>query len=357
MPDFTSALYLGIHHSSTTLRPWSRISAGLPAAFREPTGAERVGEKLAQLQGCESGVAGASTFHLFWDFFGICAKKPVHILFDANLYPIGRWGVERAVGLGATAEAFHHLDPESLGEKLEGINADRLPIAVTDGFCPDCGRPAPLRQYVEMLRERGGALVVDDTQALGMFGDSPGRDAPYGAGGGGMLRWSGIEDDDVVVICSMAKAFGVPIAFLSGSREAVGEFKKRSQTRVHCSPPSIASIRAAEHALAVNQQRGDVLRFRLARLVARFRGGAEDAGFRLKEGFFPVQNLIAGDRASAIHLYRQLLRRRVQAVLRKGLAGELFLSFLINARHTVDDIDLAIESLQRIGRASIAGVK
>jgi len=357
MPNFTSALYLGFRHPSASLRPWPEISAGLPAAFSEPSGAEGVAERLAHLQGCAAGVLGASTLHLFWDLFGMCAKRPVQILFDADLYAIGRWGIERAAGLSVPTHPFRHLDPDSLRKRLEEHRVSGLkPIVVTDGFCPDCGRPAPLKHYIELLRGLGGTLVVDDTQALGIFGYSPTSDSPYGSMGGGMLRWSETGGSDIIVICSMAKAFGVPVALLSGSQTTVNQFKKRSQTRVHCSPPSIASIRAAEHALLLNQERGDELRLRLARLVVRFRKGAESAGLGLNRGMFPVQNLILGDRTHAIYLYRQLLRRCVQTVLRKGADGKLKLSFLINARQTANDIDSAIESLETIGKTSVSEV-
>ena len=43
------------------------------------------------------------------------------------------------------------------------------------------------------------------------------------------------------------------------------------ETRVHCSPPSVANIRAAAHALELNRTCGDALRLRLAGLVGRFR--------------------------------------------------------------------------------------
>lgn len=358
MPDFTSALYLGFHHPSASLRPWSGISPGHPAAFREPASTDKIAAKLADLQGCERGVLGSSTLHLFWDLFGQFAKKPVHIFFDVELYAIGRWGVERATGLGIPAHPFRHLNAENLREKLnERLEPGLEPVIVTDGFCPDCGRAAPLRRYTEILEEYGGRIVIDDTQALGILGHLPDSSAPYGQGGGGILRWCGIESSDVVVISSMAKAFGVPIAILSGSGSAIRDFKERSQTRVHCSPPSIANICAAEHALMVNGKRGDGLRAKLAYMVGRFRKGAANAGFSLTQGIFPVQSLDPGDAESAMDLHKRLTRRRIQTVLRKNATGKLQISFLINARHTVEDIDIAIESLQAIGQMSTSGVK
>ena len=82
-------------------------------------------------------------------------------------------------------------------------------------------------------------LVADDTQALGILGHSPDARMPYGHGGGGSLRWSGIGGPEALVFASLAKGFGVPIAVLAGSRARIREFEEKSLTRVHCSPPSM----------------------------------------------------------------------------------------------------------------------
>ena len=67
MIDFTSALYLGLHHPSWALRQWSQFTTGVPAALASPPDAQVVAKELAALQGCEWGLLGPSTLHLFWD--------------------------------------------------------------------------------------------------------------------------------------------------------------------------------------------------------------------------------------------------------------------------------------------------
>jgi 8-amino-7-oxononanoate synthase len=345
--DFTSALYLGLRHPSHLLRPWPRFSLGVPAALDAPPDAERIARQIARLQGCESGVLGTSTLHLFWDLFGMLAKQPVSIFVDAEAYPIARWGIERATARGVAVREFKHGDPEDLQRKLRRHFRDTLkPIVVTDGFDLDRGRPAPLGAYLDSVREYGGMLVVDDTQALGIFGRSPGRRAPYGRGGGGLVRQYGICNPDLLVISSLAKAFGAPVAALSGSRAMIEEFKQKSETRVHCSPPSIAVMRAAEHALCVNAAHGDRLRFRLARIVMRFRRRAAHAGFQCDGGLFPVQTLNTSSRIAS-YLHRQLARRGIRTVLRNS-DGRQRLTFVLTARHTPEAIDHATAALAKI---------
>lgn len=351
--DFTSALYLGFRHPLRSLRPWCTFSTGSPAAFAPPPGEKRLASQLAHLQGCEAGVLGPSTFHLFWDLFGMLGRHPVAIYFDAELYPIARWGVERVKAFGAPVHRFAHHDAEQLRRMLERDRQAALrPIVVTDGFCPDCGKLAPLRSYAESVGTYGGRLVVDDTQALGIFGAARGPNAPYGVGGGGMLQHVGVGGSQVLLISSLAKAFGVPIAVLSGSRAAVQEFTQNSETRMHCSPPSIASIHALARAVRLNHSHGDRLRLRLARLVMRLRQNAARAGLRFTGGQFPVQTLAPATDAETERLHQALLHRGVQTVLRRTSNGAgLRISFLITARHTPQAIDYAVATLARL-RAS-----
>jgi 8-amino-7-oxononanoate synthase len=185
MLDFTSALYLGMTHSHSSLRPWTQLTTGRPAALAPPPGARTVAQTLAALQGCERATLSPSTLHLFWDLFGMLSRGHVAIYVDEGVYPIARWGVERAAARGTPVRSFPHYDADALRSQLRKDSLRRLrPLIVADGFCPGCGKPAPIEAYLENARADGGLLILDDTQSLGIFGSSPSRDAPYGKGGG-----------------------------------------------------------------------------------------------------------------------------------------------------------------------------
>ncbi len=194
MLDFTSALYLGLRHPSSSLRPWLQFTTGVPAALAPPPNAREVAKTLAALQGCELGTFGTSTLRLFWDLFGMVPGHGVAIYVDSGAYPIARWGVERAAARGVPVRSFPHHDLEALRRQLRrGAPSPLRPLVVADGFCPGCGKSAPLAGYLDCVRAWGGSLILDDTQALGIFGRSPGPLAPYGKSGGGMLPRTNIR--------------------------------------------------------------------------------------------------------------------------------------------------------------------
>lgn len=352
MLDFTSALYLGMRHSSWSLPPWVQFTTGRPAALASPPSASAVSEQLAALQGCEAATLVPSTLHLFWDLFTILANERIAIYMDAGTYAIVRWGAERAAARGAPVRIFRHHDPDALRVQLKRDARRALrPVVVADGFCPACGGLAPIAAYLDSIRIYGGYLVLDDTQALGILGHKPGPHAPYGRGGGGSLRWSQVNSPDVITGSSLAKGFGVPVAVLTGPRAMIRRFEQTSATRTHCSPPSNAVIHAAEQALAVNGEQGDRIRFRLWERIRRFRRDLTEVGLSLHGGRFPVQTLAPAPSLDPMKLHEELLRRGVRTVLHRPRHGfRAQISFLITARHRFQDIDHATGLVKQVAQ-------
>jgi 8-amino-7-oxononanoate synthase len=278
------------------------------------------------------------------------ARDQVRIYMDEDSYAIARWGVERAAARGIPVRPFPHHDAAALRTLIEqDRHSGRRPVVVADGFCPACGRPAPVAEFLQATTPHGGQVVLDDTQALGLLGERNGT--LYGQGGGGSLRWQGVKSSDLIVGSSLAKGFGVPMAMLAGSANLIRRFEAQSETRVHCSPPSLAVLHAAEHALSVNRSHGDRLREYLAQLVRRFRKGLRAIGLASDGGLFPVQTLRPAGIAAAV-LYERLLGLGIRTIMvRRGRAVGARVAFLITALHRLSDIDLAIEA---IGRALIS---
>jgi 8-amino-7-oxononanoate synthase len=349
MLDFTSALYLGMRHAHATLAPWTHLTSGRPASLRVSGATLRAAERLAGFLGCERAALAPSTLHLYMDLFDVLADQRIAIYRESTLYPISRWGVERAAAKGVPASAFRAHDACAL-ERL--LKRDRMfgrrPIVVADGLCAATGRPAPLQDYLRFARAYGGYLVIDDTQALGILGACASPASPYGVGGVGAAALLGVEGPDVILGTSLAKGFGAPIAVLAGSAKVVAKFERKSATRMHCSPPSLAAVAAAERALDVNAHHGDDLRRRLAQLVTRFREGLKHIGLSATGGIFPIQTLKAHASLDPLQLHDLLARWGVDAVLHRAQeAAAPALSFLITAVHSFGDVDGCIELLNR----------
>ena len=350
MPDFTSATYLGLRLARDDLRPWTRLTTGVPAALREPPLSRSVAGSLADLVGLSSGSLATSTLHAAVGLFGALDPAGSEILVDAGSYPIARWGVELARGQGAIVSTIPHQNPDAVLARLRGRRgraARRRPIVLLDGFCPSCGRAASIAEHLAAALEHDGLVVIEDTQALGVLGvPVPGN--PLGTGGGGVLSWTGTPPAGAVVMASLAKGFGVPVAVVAGSRPVVRAYQRLGATRVHCSPPSAAHLAAVAHALALNADEGDARRARLSALVLALRRGLRAAGADLAPGSFPVQTIRRARGLAPADLHRRLEADGVRAVLHTTCDGRTpAVSLIVRATHREAEIDAAVEAVRR----------
>lgn len=322
--DFRSALYLGMRHGAPELAAWAALTLGKPAALQEPPGAVALARQLAQLQGCEAATLLPSTLHLFRDVFGMLARGAVvarpSLLVDAAAYPIARWGVEWAALQGVPVRKFGHGNVAQLaGLARQAHGEGCTPVVLADGYTPgDAGIP-PLRAYAGIVASLGGWLVLDDTQALGVLG----RD------GGGSVRLHRLQRMPVLTGASLAKGFGAPLAVLAGPAWLIAAFKRDSESRVHASPPSVAVIAAARHALHVNARDGPRLRRMLLARIRQLRSALAAAGLACHGGAFPVQLVpLAGMREQDA----LALAERVKGVMLRTKNG-LALGLLLRADH------------------------
>jgi len=358
--DLTSSLYLGLRHNSRSVPGWERLTTGVPAALAEAPAAGTLAHGLAGLIGTEAATLAPSTLHAFWDLFAGMDAREIHV--DAGTYPIAWWGAERARCRGAVVRPFRHHDPAALRQAVAAGGRGRNPedgrrlVVLADGFCPGCGRVAPIESYLAIVAPLGGLVVIDDTQALGVLG-TPAPGQPFGRGGGGTTRWLRLSSPGLIVVASLAKGFGVPVAALAGSDEAVRRYMATSETRVHCSPPSNAHLHSGIAALRINATRGDALREHLAGLVSQFRATLGALGVRLTPGLFPVQSMGSATGPDLEMVYVRLAELGVNTVLNWPRCRQsVALTFIITAAHRKADITQAAQAME-IALAADEGVQ
>ena len=151
---------------------------------------------------------------------------------------------------------------------------------------------------------------------------------------------------NVVLAASLAKGFGVPMTVLAGRAATIARFDCESETRLHCSPPSIADLTAARQAIDINRHSGDGLRLELTRRVHRFREGVRRLGISTGRTLFPVQRLDLPKPADALTVHRRLHRMGVRAVLQRPTCRPgPAITFLITVRHSAAVIDRGVEAI------------
>src|SRR5262249_24954256 len=152
-----------------------------------------------------------------------------------------------------------------------------------------------------------------------------------------------------IVGASLAKAFGAPLAILSGTAETLARIAREGETRNHTSPPSAADIAAGRNAVAANRAQGDQLRARLVRLVGQLRKELKRLGLQRRSGRpIPMQVVAMPSLRAAKAALASLDANGIRALVTRSCREDLpSLTLLITARHAPIDISRATAALAR----------
>jgi 8-amino-7-oxononanoate synthase len=237
---------------------------------------------------------------------------------------------------GARFSRYLHNDAASLSKRLDKAGGNTL--VVTDGVFSMDGDLAELPALCAAAKARAAWVMVDDAHGFG----------PLGATGGGIVEHFGLGQDDVqVLVGTLGKAFGTAGAFVAGSEELVETLVQFARPYIYTTsqPPALAcaTLKSLELLRSEHWRREH-----LHALIKRFRAGAEAIGLQLMDSATPIQPILIGDSARAMHL-SQLLRERgllVTAIRPPTVpAGSARLRVTLSAAHSSAQLELLLEAL------------
>ncbi|WP_425334855.1 8-amino-7-oxononanoate synthase [Myxococcus stipitatus] len=239
----------------------------------------------------------------------------------------------------ARVVVYPHADVDALAKVL-AETPGRRKLVVTDTVFSMDGDVAPLRDIVDVCRAQGAALMVDEAHATGVLG----------ARGAGLCEELGLEGRVDLRMGTLSKALGGHGAYVATSRVVADLLISRARPFIFSTALPSAMCAAAEAAVDA-VERDSELRERLWRNIRRFSEGLRAMGLRAepRSAVFPV---VLGEPERALDAARRL---REAGVLVKAIRpptvpeGTSRLRFCLSAAHTVGHVDLALESLRRVG--------
>lgn len=312
--------------------------------------------RIAAFVGCEAAILHGSCFAANEAFFtGLLANdfgQPAG--FEDAIYSdqynhasiIDGVRLCRGIARQVVSRVYRNRDAGHLRQLLEEDRGKgyRLKVIATDGVFSMEGHLAPLPELAALAREFDALLLVDESHASGVIGPT-GRGTPEELGVHGQID---------VISGTFGKALGgASGGFIAGRRELI-EFlrqKSRPYTFSNTMPPPVVAGSLAAIDLIENDP---ALVARLRENTIRFRAGIVGAGFTILDGRHPIVPVMLGEASVAQQMSRELLATGVYV---KGLwypvvpRGEARLRVQISAAHRPEDIDEAVASFSRVGRA------
>jgi len=242
----------------------------------------------------------------------------------------------------AERKIYDHMDMDSLREALESSRDARHRLVMTDGVFSMEGEIAPLPDIRELCDRHDAILVIDDSHATGVLGDT-GRGTP---------EHFGMHGEIDIITSTLGKALGgMAGGFTASSRPVVETLTQTSRTQLFTNAMPPHSCCGALAAIDHLEEHPELVG-RLRENTVYFREGLQELGYRPIPGATPIVPVIIGETADAIRLSRQLLDEGV-FVIGFGFPvvphGEARIRCQVSAGHARAHLDRALSALKTVG--------
>jgi glycine C-acetyltransferase len=241
-----------------------------------------------------------------------------------------------------TTAVYAHSDLDDLVVKLRANASARRRIIWTDGVFSMEGSVAKLPQLLQIAEDHDAILVMDDSHATGVLGET----------GRGTAEHFGVLGEVDIITSTLGKALGGAAGgFVAGPAALCDTLTQRSRPQLFSNalPPTVAASALAS--IEYIEQHPE--RVRTLRENAQwFRQAITEAGFNPLPGETPIVPIIIGETADAIRMSELLLDEGIFVtgfgfpVVPQGTAR---LRCQISAAHTREDLAFAVEAIRRIG--------
>jgi 8-amino-7-oxononanoate synthase len=263
-----------------------------------------------------------------------------HLIIDADSHA----SIYDASRLGhAPVVRFRHNNPDDLAKRLARLKdqpGDKL--IVVEGIYSMLGDTAPLKEFVDVKREFGAYLMIDEAHSMGVLGEK----------GRGLAEREGVEEDVDFVVGTFSKSLASVGGFCVSSLPSFEILRIAARPYMFTAslPPAIiASTTAALETLRAEPQR----RAKLTANSRRFYNGLKSAGFAVGPEANPIVAVILNEIDVAVAFWKRLVDEGMYLNLALPPATpshQAFLRSSVSAAHEPEHIDFAIELMTRVGR-------
>jgi glycine C-acetyltransferase len=294
---------------------------------------------LADLSGTESALSYVSCWNANEAVIPSLTDATTVILTDE----LNHASIIDAVRLSRPAQKviYPHSDMNALRDGLAAAPRDARKLIVTDGVFSMEGDLARLPEIVQLAREYGAVVVVDDSHGVGVLG----------ATGRGTVEHFGLLGEVAVITGTLGKALGGAAGgYVASSEEVCDLLAQRSRPQLFSNalPPTVAC--SALRAIELMLEQPELLA-RLRENSRVFREMLREAGYEPLEGEAAIIPVIVGETADAIALSERLLGEGVFVtgfgfpVVPEGTAR---IRVQMSAALEPEQLERAIEAFRRV---------
>lgn len=326
------------------------IAAGIKALEKYGTGAGSVPllggtfdihveleKKIAKFKGCENAILYTSGYNAnCGSLLTMLQEKDIAIL-DRLVHASIIDGCKNT-----NVKYFKHNSLKSLEKILERSKKEyRTKLIVVDGVYSMDGDIAPLDKIIELAKNYGAYVMVDEAHATGVIGKN-GRGTP---------EHFGLEGKVDIVAGTFSKAMGCVGGFVAANQELIELLYFYSRSYMFSAAPTPQVVGSLIEALNVIETEPELLK-NLWQNINYFKEHLLNLGFDIGNSETAIFPIIIGDDYKTKEACRMLHERGIYAnlvlypaVQRKS--SRLRLSLM--ATHTKEHLDKALDALEQVG--------
>ncbi|MCL1997598.1 MAG: aminotransferase class I/II-fold pyridoxal phosphate-dependent enzyme [Turicibacter sp.] len=241
----------------------------------------------------------------------------------------------RMVHKSVSKHVYKHADIGSLEEKLKLTKDCPVVLVVTDGVFSMEGDIAPLPNIIALCKKYGATLMVDESHATGVIGNT----------GRGTMEYYNITEGVDILSGTFGKALGgAGGGFIAASEAVCNLLVQKSRPHIFSNslPPVLCAI--AMEAIDYLDKNPKIVSS-LHKKIEYARKKVVEAGLKPLEGDSAIIPIIVGETARAIRISEEMLKRGIYAI---GFGfpvvpeGEARIRLQISDALTFEDIDKAV---------------
>ncbi len=358
--DFASCNYLGmdlhpdvINSIPAALDKWG-VHPSWTRAVASPGLYPELEQELADLLGSPTTLVFPS-IHLLHlgvlpmlaGFNGVILKDNAahHSIYEACL---------RSQADGIEWVEFAHNDLADLERKLSRYRPEQSKIIAIDGVYSMSGEFPPLPEMSALAKKYNALVYVDDAHGVGVIGENPTEDMPYGQGGCGIVKYFGLdyEADRIIYVGGLSKSFSSYGAFITCFDQAMKSRLSLAGPFVFSGPSPVASLASALAGLKVNRTEGARMRQQVYQLTHKLVSSAKAMGYEVdNEHDFPIVGVVIGNVDEVTAACKLLWEYDIlitPAIYPAVPMHRNLVRFSITAANTEAEIDQAIKGLQAV---------
>lgn len=295
--------------------------------------------KLANFMNKDEAIVFSTGFMVNQGVLGCVTGREDYIIWDERNHASIIEGLRTSF---STKYKFRHNDMVSLERQLKRCEPHKVKLIVVDGVFSMEGDLANLPEIMKLAKKYNANVMVDEAHGIGVLGRK--------YNGKGTCDHFGVLDDVDLVMGTFSKSLASIGGFVVGDYAVINFLRHNARPNIFSASITPAATAAASAALDIMRAEPERIR-RLWELTDYAINQFKDRGFELGPTETPILPLYIRDDAKTFTITKMLFDDGifVNPVVPPAVSpNETLIRFSLMATHTIEQIDYAVEHIDRI---------